>query len=69
MVMTNSTIVEVDDVSESVVDGLIDELGKLPDFFTVELTLKVVVTPLPDAPKKPTCEPMHKRAYKRKDDA
>lgn len=56
MVMTNSVIVDEDDVSESVVDGLIDELGKLPDFFTVELTLKVTVTPLPDAPKKPTSD-------------
>ena len=53
-IMTNSTIVDEDDIDENVVDALIDELGKLPDFFTVELKLTVTVTPLPDAPKKPT---------------
>ena len=47
--MTNSMIVENDDVSESVIDGLIDQLGELPtDFFDVTIIVTVVVTPLPD---------------------
>ncbi len=46
--MTNSTIVENDDVSESVIDGLIDQLGELPtDYFDVTIIVTVVVTPLP----------------------
>ena len=46
--MTNSMIVENDDVSESVIDGLIDQLGELPtDYFDVTIIVTVVVTPLP----------------------
>ncbi len=47
--MTNSMIVENDDVSESVIDGLIDQLGKLPtNYFDVTIIVTVVVTPLPE---------------------
>ena len=47
--MTNSMIVENDDVSESVIDGLIDQLGELPTtIFDVTIIVTVVVTPLPE---------------------
>ncbi len=46
--MTNSMIVDSDDVSESVIDGLIDQLGELPTkYFDVTVIVTVVVTPLP----------------------
>ncbi len=46
--MTNSMIVENDDVSESVIDGLIDQLGPIPTtIFDVTIIVTVVVTPLP----------------------
>ena len=47
--MTNSMIVDNDDVSESVIDGLIDQLGPMPTkYFDVQIIVTVVVTPLPD---------------------
>jgi len=47
--MTNSMIVDNDDVSESVIDGLIDQLGELPtNYFDVTIIVTVVVTPLPE---------------------
>ncbi|MHC4316116.1 MAG: hypothetical protein ACYSW3_27045 [Planctomycetota bacterium] len=50
MSMVNSMVVENDDVSESVVDGLIDEFGDvLPSFFDVTIIVTVVVDPLPEA--------------------
>lgn len=49
MSMVNSMIVDNDDVSESVVDGLIDEMGKLPTkYFDVQIVVTVIATPLPD---------------------
>ena len=45
--MTNSTIIDEDDISEDVVARLIEELGEMPSSFTIELSVKVVVTPLP----------------------
>ena len=46
----NSAIVSVDDIDESIVDGLIDEMGKMPtDYMDVQVIITVVVTPLPDA--------------------
>ena len=46
--MTDSMIVENDDVSESVIDGLIDQLGPIPTtIFDVTIIVTVVVTPLP----------------------
>lgn len=49
MAMVNSTTVDVDDVSESVVDGLLDQLGEMPtSFFDVQIVVTVIVTPLPE---------------------
>ncbi len=45
--MTNSRIIDEDDISESVVHELVDQLGELPTNFTIELIVTVVVTPLP----------------------
>lgn len=50
--MTNSMIVDNDDVSESVIAGLIDQMGELPTtYFDVTIIVTVVVTPLPDEAK------------------
>lgn len=49
MAMVNSTIVEYGDVHESIVDGLIDGMGEMSDFFDVQIIVTVVVQPLPDA--------------------
>lgn len=46
--MTNSMIIDEDDVSESIVRELVEQLGEMPKRFTIELTLTVIVTPLPD---------------------
>lgn len=46
--MTNSMIIDEDDISESAVHELIEQLGEMPKRFTVELIVTVVVTPLPD---------------------
>jgi hypothetical protein len=43
-----STIVDEDDVSETVVARLIEQLGEMPKSYYIELTLQIVVTPLPD---------------------
>lgn len=45
--MTNSMIVEKDDVHESVLNKLMNELGELPKYFNTDVIVKVVVTPLP----------------------
>lgn len=46
----NSAIVNVDDIDESIIDGLIDEMGKMPtDYMDVQVIVTVIVTPLPDA--------------------
>ncbi len=46
--MTNSIVIDEDDISESVVRELVEQLGEMPKSFTMELIVTVVVTPLPD---------------------
>ena len=52
-IMVRSTAVNADDIDESIVDGLIDEMGKMPTaYFNVLVIATVVVTPLPELGEK-----------------
>ena len=45
MAMVNNTIIDEDDINEDVVRRLVEQLGEMPEHFTIELIVTVVVTP------------------------
>ena len=48
-VMVQSQPIDRSEIAEYIVDGLIDEMGKMPTkYFDVLVIVTVVVTPLPD---------------------
>jgi len=48
--IVRSKLVSYDDMPESLIDDMIDEMGKMPtEFFETQIIVTVIVTPLEDA--------------------